>query len=245
MTDSSRRVLVTGATSGIGHSIARVLLERGERVVGVGRRAEVLEALERDYPERFHPMVSDLCEQAERSALFDDAERVFGGLDAIVCAAGLFVHETLGNITESALESQLAVNFRSPLSLCEQGVSRLSEGGSVLVLSSTLAARPIATSAVYSATKAAIEAVVKVAAQSGAARKVRVNAIALGVVDTPMARQTRPDGLDEAAQLKALGAVHPLGLGDAREVAEAAVALLGQPWTTGSIMTMDGGLICR
>ena len=50
MTDSSRRVLVTGSTSGIGHSIARVLLERGERVVGVGRRAEVLEALERDYP---------------------------------------------------------------------------------------------------------------------------------------------------------------------------------------------------
>jgi len=104
----------------------------------------------------------------------------------------------------------------------------------------------MATSAVYTATKAAIDAVVKVAAQTGAARGIRVNSLALGVVDTPMARQERPDGLDEKARIEFLRGLHPLGrLGEAGEVASAALSLLRQEWTTGAVMTMDGGLSCQ
>ena len=80
---------------------------------------------------------------------------------------------------------------------------------------------------------------------AGAERRIRVNAVALGVVVTPMARQARPDGLDEDAQLEGLGSIHPLGLGNTSDVAEGLLAILGQPWTTGAVLTMDGGLTCR
>jgi len=242
----TRRILVTGATSGLGYAIVRLLLEQGDSVVGAGRRTEALATLTKAFPDRFHVLSCDLQAAEQRESLFDKAESAFGGLDEVVCAAGLFVHQELGQISTDALEAQLDVNFRSPLLLCEQGVTRLAEGGAVLVLSSTLAARPIPTSAVYTATKAAMESVVKVAAQAGAPRGVRVNALALGVVDTPMARQQRPDGLDEDTRMQSLAALHPLGrIGQVDEVAEAAVGLLRQAWTTGSVLTMDGGLTCQ
>jgi NAD(P)-dependent dehydrogenase (short-subunit alcohol dehydrogenase family) len=124
-------------------------------------------------------------------------------------------------------------------------------------ISSTLALRPLPTSAVYSAAKAGMLAAMRSLALVGAARRIRANAVCPGVVDTEMVRaprlspgETPPTGEELerriSAQLSTLGALHPLGrLGKAEEVAEAVVHLLAAPWTTGSELVIDGGLMLR
>ena len=127
-------------------------------------------------------------------------------------------------------------------------------GGSIVTVSSTLAERPAPSTVGYAGTKAALEATTRGLAKELAARSIRVNAVAPGVVDTDMVRQPRvapgtqvPVGAERdrmvAEQLEALAYLHPLGrLGNAAEVAELIVQVLDAEWMTGSVVTLDGGL---
>jgi NAD(P)-dependent dehydrogenase (short-subunit alcohol dehydrogenase family) len=150
------------------------------------------------------------------------------------------------------------VNLVAPLRLGEEALSVLESGGGGMVfIASTLALRPLPTSAVYSAAKAGLLAAMRSLAMAGAARSIRANAVCPGVVDTEMVRAPRlapgevpPEGAELekriSDQLSFLGALHPLGrLGKVEEVAEAVVHLLGAPWTTGSELVIDGGLLLR
>ena len=127
-------------------------------------------------------------------------------------------------------------------------------GGSIVTVSSTLSGRPAPSTLGYAGTKAALEATTRGLAKELAARHIRVNAVAPGVVDTDMVRQPRvapgtrvPEGAERdrlvAEQLEALAYLHPLGrLGTAAEVAELIVQVLDAEWMTGSVVTLDGGL---
>jgi 3-oxoacyl-[acyl-carrier protein] reductase len=130
-----------------------------------------------------------------------------------------------------------------------QAAARHMQAGSIVVLASTLAFRSAPTTSAYAASKAALLSAAKSAALELAPR-IRVNALAPGVVDTDMVRVPRRAlGANEdaapvlAEQLEALRKLHPLGrLGTAEEVAEAALYLLEASWLTGSVLTIDGGL---
>ena len=235
-----KKIVVTGASSGIGLGVCQALLEQGHQVVGIARSLNDDHHL-RQY-KNFFAIHRDFNQRVDYSELFNEAERTLHGVDQMVCAAGGCEHQHFGEISDDALWQQWQVNFVSPMRLCEIATERLSVEGSVLLVSSTLAQRPIATSAAYSASKAALEAMMKVASQVGFARRIRVNALALGVVDTPMVAQSRPDGLSLQARREFFEQLHPLGLGQCKEVAAAAISLLNQPWTTASVLTMDGGL---
>jgi 3-oxoacyl-[acyl-carrier protein] reductase len=239
------RVLVTGATSGIGLAVVTKLLERGSNVVAVGRRIEALAELTERYPEQLHPLRASLTDGAEVRFIVPRAlER--GPLHGFVSAAGVAHHEELGAISERSLREQFEVNTFAPMRLGEELVARLEPGSGMVFIASTLAHKPIATSYVYSATKAALLSAVKSLATAGAPRHVRVNAVTPGVVDTPMIRAPRAGEASEddvAARMKGLAAIHPLGrIGNADEVAHAVVQLLETPWTTGAELVIDGGL---
>ena len=114
---------------------------------------------------------------------------------------------------------------------------------SAVILGSTLAAHPIVTSTAYSAAKAGLEAVVKVAALTGAEKGLRVNLLHPGVVDTPMIRTDRPDGQSDQARLEALAKLHLLGrIAQPEELADVVLDILKWTFATGSIVTVDGGL---
>ena len=249
----TRKVLVTGGGTGIGLAVCEALLAAGGEVVAVGRRSAPLEALAARYPGRAHALCTDVADASAREGLLARAATLLGGLDGFVHSAGVVAHELPGHVTEAALRSQLEVNLVAPLRLGEQALTVLSEGGGMVFLSSTLAVKPVVTSAAYSASKAGMLQVMKVLAQAGAARRVRANAVLPGVVDTDMVRTPRLQPgeatlseADAAArvaeQLRQLSALHPLGLGQPAHVAGAVVHLLGAPWTTGSELVVDGGL---
>jgi 3-oxoacyl-[acyl-carrier protein] reductase len=242
---SGARVLVTGATSGIGLATVRTLLAGGGSVVAVGRRLEALQELSERYPTTLEPLRASLTDSAEVRFVVPRAlER--GPLTGFVSAAGVAHHEPLGTITERSLREQFEVNTFAPMRLGEELVTKLQPGGSMIFVASTLAHRPVATSYVYSASKAALLSAVRSLAAAGAPRTVRVNAVTPGVVDTPMIRAPRPGERspeDVASRMRALAGLHPLGrMGNAEEVAEAIVRLLEMPWTTGAELVIDGGL---
>jgi 3-oxoacyl-[acyl-carrier protein] reductase len=250
----TRKVLVTGGGTGIGLAVSEALLASGARVVVAGRRAEPLEALAARFRGRAFALPTDLSDPDAREGILGRAADLLDGLDGLVHSAGNVVHQPPGSIDDESLRAQLELNLVAPLRLGEQALSVLAPGGGMVFISSTLASKPVVTSAVYSAAKAGMLAIVKVLALAGASRCVRANAVLPGVVDTELVRVPRlrpgegPLSADESArrveaQLEDLAALHPLGLGRPSHVADAVVHLLGAPWTTGAELVIDGGLL--
>lgn len=252
-----QRVLVTGGGTGIGLACCEAILAAGGQVVAVGRRAGPLEALAARFPGRAFALVADINHPTLRETLFTQAAERMGGLDGFVHSAGHVVHELPGHISDATLHAQLEVNLIAPLRLGEQALAFLPEGGAMVFIGSTLAIRPIATSAVYSAAKAGLMQVMRVLALAGAPRHIRANMVLPGVVDTEMVREVRLspgemplDAASHAArvaqQCEALRALHPMGrLGYPADIAASVVHLLGAPWITGTAMVVDGGLMLR
>ena len=228
MSHLPRRILVTGGGTGLGRAIAAACSQAGADVVLCGRRASVLKEAAESIGASFHA-----CDLTTPDALAP-----IGFFDGVVHAAGARVHAATEDWTTEAGETLWRLHVDA-LAKLAQAVSKDS-GGSILALSSSLAVRPVAGSAAYSATKAAQLSLVRSLALELAPQKIRVNALVLGVVPTDMTR-TQPAG-EPDPHLDDLARLHPLGLGTPEHVASAALAILGNPWITGSELAVDGGL---
>jgi len=251
---SEGTVIVTGATRGIGHATVEAILERGGRVVGIARDSDALAALESQHPNRVRGVAAHLENVDQMVAIAERAREAFGGIDGLVNCAGIARYEPVGAIRPESVDAQLRMNLVAPLLLSQAVADHMRErGGAIVNVSSTLSERVAPLTAVYAATKAALNALTKSLALELAPHGIRVNAVLPGGVDTAMLRTPRlhpGESLSEAelqerveSQLGALSALHPLGrLGAAAEVAGVIVAALDQEWQTGSLITIDGGL---
>jgi 3-oxoacyl-[acyl-carrier protein] reductase len=254
---SQGRVIVTGATRGIGRATVEAILERGGRVVAVARDTEALAALETSHPNRVRGVAAHLENVDQLPAVAQRALEAFGGVEGLVNCAGIARYEAVGAIRPESIEAQLRVNLVAPLLLSQAVAEHMRDhGGAIVNVSSTLSERVTASAAVYAGTKAALNALTKSFALELAPAGIRVNAVLPGGVETDMLRAPRllPDeSLDEAeleqrvrSQLDGLAARHPLGrLGTPAEVARVIVEILDHPWQTGSLVTIDGGLSIR
>lgn len=251
---SQGTVIVTGATRGIGRATAEAILEGGGKVVGIARAVEALRALQASEPDRVRVVSADLQDVNQLVETARRAIDAFGGVDGLVNCAGIVRYEPIGAIGLDSVDAQLRVNFVAPLLLSQVVAEHLrGRGGAIVNVSSTLAERVAPSTAVYAASKAALNTLTKSLALELAPSGVRVNAVLAGGVDTDMLRipRLRPgELLTEVeienrieSQLAALRALHPLGrLGKPEEVAAVVLALLDHPWQTGSLVTVDGGL---
>ncbi|MGB5698073.1 MAG: SDR family oxidoreductase [Polyangiales bacterium] len=254
MTVSKGRVIVTGATRGIGRATAEAILAHGGKVVGIGRDVQALTTLESAAPDRVRTIAADLADVARVPQVAERAIEAFGGVDGLVNCAGIVRYEPVGVIDLDSVEQQLRVNLIAPILLSQAvGEHLRGRGGSIVNVSSTLSERVAPSTAVYAATKAALNTLTKALALELAPAGVRVNAVLPGGVETDMLRIPRllpgetlgPAELGERAraQLTAMAALHPLGrLGTPQEVAAVIIAALDRIWQTGSLITIDGGL---
>jgi 3-oxoacyl-[acyl-carrier protein] reductase len=188
-TDLTGRIaLVTGASSGMGEASAIAMAASGARVALVGRARDRLEAtrttIVADGGEAI-AIEADLSDAAAPAAVVDATVAAFGGVDALVHAAGLFGPRALADTTAAELDEHWAVNVRAPFLITQAAVPHMAHGGTVVFVSSTVAHRGFGGFGAYTASKGAVQALTRALAME-LAPAIRVNDLAPGFVATPM-----------------------------------------------------------
>jgi 3-oxoacyl-[acyl-carrier protein] reductase len=239
--------IVTGSSKGIGAAIARHLADEGAAVVV--NYASSKEGADRVVAEitskggQAVAVQANVAKQAEIERLFSETKKAFGRLDILVNNAGIYEFSPLDDVTEEHFHKQFDLNVLGLILASREAVKHFDfTGGSIVNISSSASTLTPATASVYSATKAAVDAVTRSLAKELGPRNIRVNAINPGMVETEGARAA---GFVESDFRKQVEAQTPLGrIGQTRDIAPAAVFLASEDaaWITGETLLIAGGL---
>jgi 3-oxoacyl-[acyl-carrier protein] reductase len=248
MSDLKGKVaVVTGASKGIGAGIARSLGAAGAAVaVNYSSSREGAERVVADIKAKGGKAIAvqgDVAKAADVRHLFDETEKAFGRLDVLVNNAGIYRFQPLDDITEDEFHSLFNTNVLGTILATKEAVKHFgASGGSVINISSVASEDAVPTAAVYSATKGAVDAVTRVLAAELGPRKIRVNAIAPGGVETEGTQAAGVIGSDFEKQMVARTALGRLGQPD--DIARVAVFLASDDaaWLTGERLAASGGL---
>jgi len=231
-----KRILVTGAGSGIGRATARLLASEGAELVLVGRR---LDYLKETLAEARHVALDHADDRAV--AAFSN---LCPELDGLFLNAGHLVPGSVAGTSAEAFDAMMALNLRGPFLMAHYLGDRLRDGASVVLTGSNIGLRAIPESAAYSVAKAGVHMLAKVLALEWAPRRIRCNAIAPGPVHTAMVEARLRASADPEGDLARLAGVNPLKrLGTEAEVAALVLHLLSEDsrWTKGTVIPIDGG----
>lgn len=237
-------VLVTGGGSGIGEGVARHLAASGARVTVSGRRADRVRAVAAAIDGR--AVVGDVTLDADRAAMVEAAVDHGGGrLDALVNNAGNMYRGPLEELREAELLSVFHSNVIAAMMLTQAALPHLrARAGAVVFVGSVHSQRAFPGASPYAATKGAVETLTGVLAAELGPVGVRVSCVRPGGVLTEINQRAGLFDDDTARErLEGLAPAHALGrIGTVEEVAEAIEYLVRAEWTTGAVLTVDGGL---
>jgi 3-oxoacyl-[acyl-carrier protein] reductase len=238
--------LVTGASKGIGAAIAEHMAAEGASVVvnysssKAGADAAVARITQKDG--RAVAIQADLSKADDIRRLFAESKKVFGKIDILVNNAGVYEFQPLEAITAEQFHRMYNLNVLGLILATQEAVKYFGpEGGSIVNISSVAATSAPPTGSVYSGTKAAVNAITKSLATELGPRKIRVNAINPGMVET---EGFQASGIGEGDFKNAVLAQTPLGrIGKPDDIAPAAVFLASQDssWITGETLYISGG----
>lgn len=209
---TGKKILVTGASSGIGRQTAIVLSEAGASVILTARREEQLqETMERMSGKGHAYYPFDLCDLENTGAFLQKIVRDHGKLQGLAFCAGITEVRPCKMTTPEILQRVMSINFYSFFEMVSQFVSKKcsDEGSKIAVLSSAASIRPGKGQSAYAASKGAIDASVRVLAQELMGRHININCVRPGTVDSPMTQNLSEDGLARSLKVQPMGIISP------------------------------------
>jgi NAD(P)-dependent dehydrogenase (short-subunit alcohol dehydrogenase family) len=237
--------LVTGGNSGMGLTTAKLFAAEGARVVITGRRQDALDEAAKSAGPSVLAVQGDVSKLADLDRLFAIIKSKFGHLDVIFANAGLGDVAPVGQVTEEQFDRQFGINVKGLFFTVQKALPLLRDGASIILNASVAANKGMEGMSVYSATKAAVRSFARTWTSDLKGRKIRVNSLSPGPIDTPIFGKM---GLsEEQAQgfKQALPGMVPLGrMGTEQEIATTALFLASDDssYITGIDLVVDGGM---
>lgn len=243
----NRVAIVTGASKGIGAAIARHFAAEGAKVVvNYASSKEDADKVVKTITDKGGTAIAiqgDISNQADVSKLFEETKEAFGTLDILVNNAGIYQYLPIEQVSEESFHKQFNINVLGSV-FAIQGALKLfgDKGGNIINISSGASNTPLPTGSVYSATKAALDAVTIALSKEFSGRNIRINSILPGVVETEGSHSAGFIGSEFEARLVA---TTPLGrTGQPEDIAKVAVFLASDEaaWITGEKISVSGGI---
>jgi 3-oxoacyl-[acyl-carrier protein] reductase len=241
----TRAAIVTGASKGIGAAIAERLARDGYAVTVNYAGSE---GPARALAERINAgggqaiaVQADVADPAAVARLFDETERAFGGVDALVNNAGIMTLAPLAEASDEQFDAMVATNLKGVFNGMREGGRRIREGGRVVNFSTSVVGMNLPGYGIYAATKAAVETLTRIMAKELGPKRITVNTVAPG----PVATSLFLDGKTEE-QIAGLTRLIPLGrLGEPEDIAGVVSFLLGPDsgWVNGQVIRANGGVV--
>jgi NAD(P)-dependent dehydrogenase (short-subunit alcohol dehydrogenase family) len=236
MANAQKTAIVTGASQGIGAGAVKAFLDRGYRVVANSRNISKSGAFETS--DRLVLVDGNIAEAATAAEIADVAVTKFGSIDALLNNAGIYFSKPFTDYTVNDLRSLTSTNIEGFLFISQLAIKQMvaqKSGGSIVNITSTMVDHPIAgvNASVPMITKGGLEAVTLSLAMEYAKQGIRVNAVAPGIVDTPMHKDNPKDVLKT---LQPMG-----GISSIKDIVDAIMYLTEASQVTGEVLHVDGG----
>lgn len=239
-----KSAIITGGSAGIGRATALRLAREGCNIFLVARRKKQLEELKEEIASlnvHVEYASGDVTQEDFSAEVVLKSHEKFGQVDILVLSAGVSIIKAFNMTSIDDFQSLMDVNLFGAINFCKQGTKMMSTGGSIILITSPSGIYGAKGMSAYSASKGAIISFGKCLALELSVKKIRVNIILPGFVETGMTE--RLYGRLNEAQKKQIKDAHPLGIGSANYVANAINFLVSDEasWITGIVMPVDGG----
>jgi NAD(P)-dependent dehydrogenase (short-subunit alcohol dehydrogenase family) len=239
-----RIALITGGNSGIGLATAKQFVNEGAYVFITGRRDSELAAAVKEIGRNVTGIQGDVSNLDDLDRLFAQIKGEKGKLDIVFANAGVAKFGPLGKITEELYDSTFNINVKGLLFTVQKALPLMPDGASIILNASIVASKGLPINSVYSATKAAIRSFARTWTTDLKARRIRVNAVSPGAIDTPGLSGLLGSSEIGQQRLQMISSGVPLGrLGTPDEIAKAVVFLASDDasYITGAELFVDGG----
>jgi len=236
--------LITGGNSGIGLATAKQFVNEGAYVFITGRREAELAAAKKQIGKNVTAIQGDVSNLDDLDRLFVQIKKEKGKIDIMFANAGVARYAPLGTITEDFFDSIFDINVKGVLFTVQKSLSLLRDGGSIILNASIVATKGLSSNSVYSATKAAVRSFARTWTTDLKDRRIRVNAISPGPIDTPGLSELLASSETGEQRRKMISTTVPLGrFGRPEEIAKAVVFLASDDasYITGIELFVDGG----
>jgi NAD(P)-dependent dehydrogenase (short-subunit alcohol dehydrogenase family) len=236
--------LITGGTSGIGLATAKQFVNEGAYVFITGRREPELAAAVKEIGRNVSGVQGDVSNLADLDHLFTQIRNEKGKLDIVFANAGVAKYAPFGKITEELYDSIFNINVKGLLFTVQKALPLLPDGASIILNASIVGSKGLSMNSVYSATKAAVRSFARTWTTDLKDRRIRVNAISPGSIDTPGLSDLLASSESGEQRKKMISTVVPLGrFGTPDEIARAVVFLASDDssYVTGTELFVDGG----